>query len=216
MRGSSRVTRAAGAESPPVVEASERGAVRRAGEVMGSGGVVVFPTETVYGIGVRSGDARARRRLALLKGREARKPFQILAADLRSARALCPEMPAVAVRLARGCWPGPLTLVVRRKAGGWVGIRVPDHGVARRLIRAGGGTIVATSANLAGGKPAVTAAEAMAALGARADLVLDGGRARCGVASSVVKVGRKGWKILREGALRAAELERMAGSPPVP
>jgi L-threonylcarbamoyladenylate synthase len=206
---------AGGAAGAQIVRASARGAVRRAAEVLRRGGVVVFPTETVYGLGVRAGDPAARRRLARLKGRDDRKPFQILAADARAARALCPRMPPAAARLARRCWPGPLTLVAHRGGGKWVGLRVPDHAVARRLIRAAGGALTATSANRAGGRPATTAAEAAAALGARPDLVLDGGAARCGAPSTVVKVTREGWRLLREGAIPASEIERIVGTPPL-
>lgn len=214
MRRCSKGECAAGAEGPPVWRASTRGAVRRAGGVLREGGLVVFPTETVYGLGVRAGDPSARRRLALTKERDGRKPFQILAADLRAVRSLCPEMPPVALRLARRYWPGPLTLVVRRGRGAWVGIRVPDHPVARRLLREAGGVAVATSANLAGGRPALTAAEAVQSLGSRVDFVLDGGPARCGAPSTVVKVARDGWQLLREGVIPARDVARLVGTSP--
>jgi len=176
---------------------------------------VAFPTETVYGLAVRAGDRLARRKLSRIKGRPGRKPFQVLVTSLRRARELCGGMSPLASRLARAFWPGALTLVVRARNGRWVGLRFPDHPVARSLARRAGGALVATSANLSGGRPACTARAVVQALGARVDMVLDGGNAPLGRPSSVVRVQENGWELLREGAIRRRALTHAAGMPPV-
>jgi len=186
--------------------------LRDAAEALRGGGVVAFPTETVYGLAVHPGKPAARARLRRVKGRDSRKPFQLLLASRRAAMARCPSMPAAARRLARACWPGPLTLVVRARNGRWVGLRVPDHPVARSLARRCGGALVATSANLSGEPPARTAREALDALGDRVDFVLDGGKTDLGAASSVVRVSEDGWQVLREGAIGKREIAAILGA----
>ena len=114
-------------------------------------------------------------------------------------------------RLARAFWPGPLTLVVKSRNGRWLGLRVPEHPVALRLIRASGGVIVATSANRSGEPPARTADAAAKRLGDKVDLILDGGKARMGRASSVVRVAADGWEALREGALSRRRISMICG-----
>ena len=156
------------------VRSSDARALRAAADVLLDGGVVAFPTETVYGLAVRCGDRAARTRLRRLKCREPAKPFQLLLASRRAALRLCPRMSALARALAHAFWPGPLTLVVRGPNGRWVGLRVPDHAVPRSLARRVGGALVATSANRTGARPARTAVEVEKALGDRVDLVLDG------------------------------------------
>ena len=182
--------------------------------VLDKGGVVAFPTETVYGLGVRAGDRAARRRLLRAKDRASSKPFQILVSSRRKALDLCGGMRGTAGRLARAFWPGALTLVVKGRGGQWLGLRVPDHGLARRLVRRAGGAVVATSANRSGRAAARAAREVAEALGDRVDLILDGGRADAGTASSVVRAGEDWWELLREGAVDRAALEKAAGMPP--
>jgi len=188
--------------------------LRQAAEVLVGGGVVAFPTETVYGLAVRVGDARARQRLARVKGERGSKPFQILVSSRTRAMGLCGRMPAMARRFADALWPGPLTLVLRGADGRWVGLRVPDHDVARRLTRMAGGAVVATSANRSGDAPARTAAEVIEALGDRIDMVLDGGAAGRGKASSVVRVREDGWELLRDGAIPRRKLVEVSGMAP--
>ena len=172
---------------------------------------MAFPTETVYGLADRHGDRAARERLRRLKGRETGKPFQHLVSSRRKAFLLCAAVPAAARRLAKAHWPGPLTLVVKARNGRWLGLRVPDHPVALSLTRRAGGILVATSANRSGTAPAKTAAEVRSAFGDRVALVLAGGRASVGEPSTVVRVGRDGVEVLREGAISRAEIMATAG-----
>lgn len=182
--------------------------------------MVIFPTETVYGIGCDSLSAQAKERIRRMKRRvspeEAAKPLQLLAADLRQARPLCERIPPEAQNLLRKYWPGPLTAVFaasnlgRILTGGHptVGLRVPDHPVPRELARALGRPLAATSANLSGGRPARTCAEAKRALPG-ADAVLDGGPARIGTASTVVDFSSYPYTIRREGAIPKREIEKI-------
>ena len=146
-------------DRPLVLDASAPKAIARAATAVREGGVVAFPTETVYGLAVRAGDRAARARLARIKGREGKKPFQVLVSSRHAAVRMCGRLPLCARKLARALWPGPLTLVVKGRNGRWLGLRVPDHPVAAALLRRCGGSLVATSANLSGEKDAVTAAE---------------------------------------------------------
>ena len=196
-----------------VLPASSQAGLRAAAAILESGGIVAFPTETVYGLAVRVSDAGAHRKLQRLKGRSANKPFQILLSSKRVATTLCGRMPAIAQRFAHACWPGPLTIVVRDKNGQWQGLRLPDHQVARSLARRVGGAVVATSANVSGSRPAGMAKQVLD--GVRGvDLVLDGGRVRIGKPSSVVRVQEDGWEMLREGAIDRQALVRVVGTQP--
>lgn len=186
-----------------------RPAVTAAAAVMNDGGVVVFPTETVYGIGVASGNAAALERLRELKGRSAAKPFQFLAADMEMARAMGAVFSNRAAKLARNYWPGPLTLVVPDGTGGaTLGVRVPDSPFIHALCRELGRPVISSSANPAGA-PAPADADAADVFGNGADLLIDGGPVAEGVPSTVVRCGTDRFEILRSGgvdgdAIRAA------------
>lgn len=185
-------------------------AIRLALEVFARGGVVAFPTETVYGIGVKAGDPDAEARLRLCKGRDGDKPFQILIADREQVARFAAPPDSKAQALMDDCWPGPLTLVLPGRHGGTVGLRLPDHPFVRDLARAAGGAIVATSANTAGMPPAQNAEEVEAAA-LSIDLLLDGGTVRDGVASTVVLYApQQGTcRILREGGIPRARILSM-------
>jgi L-threonylcarbamoyladenylate synthase len=195
-------------DAPLIVPSSRAGAVARAVVALRAGGVVAFPTETVYGLGVRAGDGPARRRLAALKGRDRSKPFQLLLADARQALRIAPDMPESARRLAEAFWPGPLTLVVRDARGRWQGLRVPDHRVPRVIARGLGGALLATSANRSGEAPAARAKEIARVFGGKLGVIIDGGAAGSGRPSSVVKVWQRKWELLREGAISRERIAR--------
>jgi len=122
--------------------------------------------------------------------------------------------PELAGRFAAAFWPGPLTLVVRGESGEWIGYRRPDHPAAAAVVRAAGGALLASSANRSGDAPAQTARQAAEALGHAAAIAVDGGPARLGVASSVVRVEGCAWELLRQGALTREALSAAAGRPP--
>jgi len=179
-----------------------RGAALRAAEVFRAGGVVIFPTETVYGIGALATDARAVERLRDLKGRTAAKPFQFLVADMDMARRMGAVFSSQAARLARSFWPGPLTLVVPdgTASEGTLGVRVPDSEFVHALCRELGGAIVSSSANPGGEPPPIDSAAADV-FGDAVDLLVDGGKAVDGVPSTVVRCLEGNFEILRSGGL---------------
>lgn len=185
-----------------------RRAVETAAEILENGGVVVFPTETVYGVGVASGNAEALAKLRRLKGRGADKPFQFLAADLKMAGDLGAIFDTRARRLANDFWPGPLTLVVPdgTRTGGSLGIRIPDAPFVRALCRRLGKAIISSSANPAGLGAPLDAAGADV-FGDGADLLVDAGPIADGVPSTVVECGAGDYRILREGGVERSAIE---------
>lgn len=178
---------------------------------LSDGLIVAFPTETVYGLGVRHGDEAARLRLGTIKGRPSKKPFQVLLSDVERLEALCDPIPGAARRLAAAFWPGPLTLVVTDREGEWTGFRVPDHSVPRALARRMGGELVATSANRSGRPPALDAESVVREFGEEIAVVMDGGPVSLGRDSSVVRVSRTHWTLLREGAIAHKEIAAVIG-----
>jgi protein-tyrosine phosphatase len=185
--------------------------------VLQDGGLVGFPTETVYGIGARADLAVALEALRELKGRPAHMPLTWHAGDAGVAQ--FGDLPGLAARLAERYWPGPLTLVLRGvPAGlealaqdGWTGVRVPAHAGTRGLLAALGFPVVLSSANATGAPPLTDGAALDAAFGEHLALVLDGGRSRLGEASTVLALGRGRFEVLREGLIGVDDLRRAAG-----
>lgn len=189
------------------IDADFETAVRTTVALLEQGGVAVFPTETVYGIGVASGNAAALEKLRRLKGRSANKPFQYLASDQKMAERLGAVFAGGAAKLARNYWPGPLTLVVPDGTGtATLGIRIPDSpfilAVCERLNR----PIISSSANPADRAAPLDAASADA-FGDGVDLLLDGGPAADGIASTVVRCGDDKYEILRCGGIDAEAID---------
>lgn len=187
--------------------------------VLQAGGIVVFPTDTVYGVGALPGREGAVRKVFRAKRRPAEKALPILIADEADLARVAAAVPAPARRMAEAFWPGPLTLVLRRAPGfrssglaedDTVAVRIPAHEAARALIRAAGGALAVTSANLSGQPSPATAQEAAAQIGRGVDLILDGGPCPGGVESSVVDCSRLPPRLLREAALSRAQLTRAA------
>ncbi len=178
------------------------------------GGLVVLPTETVYGVAALLDGKEGEARLRALKGREeGRKPFTIHLGDPEEASRHARPWRACALRLAERYWPGPLTLVVEGRREESVGLRVPSRLFTRAVLREAGrlgGTVAMASANLPGSPPPVTAREALESLGDRVDLVVDGGRAELAEPSTVVRALPPLLEVLREGTLTREELERTA------
>jgi L-threonylcarbamoyladenylate synthase len=185
------------------------------------GALVVYPTETFYGLGALASLPEALARLAAAKLRPEGKPLPLVAADANMAFALWREVPDAARRLAAAFWPGPLTLVapsapglaVELAPGGSTGVRVPGLELARQLSRLSGGAIVSTSANPSGGDPPATVAELDPWLLARIDLVLDGGPTPGGLPSTVVEVRSTGVTVVRAGAVSRGAVEAALRSP---
>lgn len=186
-------------------------AAAAAGAVIRSGGLVILPTETVYGIALSASSAAARSRLCGIKGRDEGKPLARLIADPREVIGLVPR----AWGKVLDFWPGPLTLVLNTPGEGGVGYRCPDHELAREVIRRAAVPVAATSANRSGQLPASTAASAARIFAGEVDLVLDAGAAPGGTASTVLDLTGVQPLILRPGPLDAVELAAGLGITPV-
>lgn len=180
-------------------------ALEQAVAVLKRGGLVVLPTETVYGLAADPRLDDARQRLYEAKGRVKDKPVAFFAADLAQIEQQGARVSERARRLARRFMPGPLTLVLPAGSG-YEGFRIPDYPVALELVRRLGHVLAVTSANVSGAPPAQTAEEACRALGARVDLALDAGPSPGGVPSTVARVVDDQVEILRPGAIAEDDL----------
>ena len=198
-----------------VLKVSEE-SISKAAEKVRSGGIVVYPTDTVYGLGCDPYNVEAVRRLIKVKG-ERRKPLPILASDLNAAARIA-DFSREAKLLASRFWPGALTLVLKSKGTlppevtsglNTVGVRVPDNMVALKLIRLCGGLLVGTSANKTGAEPPRSVQEAFKQLGEEVDLYLDGGVSRIGVSSTVLDLTSGKPKVLREGPVKIGDLLKL-------
>ncbi len=192
------------------LDAPDPAVVAEAARVLREGGLVAFPTDTVYGLAVAAGNAAAKERLYEVKGRPAHQPCAYLLPDREALTAHVPALPPIAARLADRWWPGPLTLVVPDAEGQLTGLRLPGDGLSRSLARATGEPLLQTSANLAGRPPATDGASVAQALGGQIDLLLDAGQTPNRLASTVVEVNAERWSLLREGALSVAEVRSAA------
>ena len=189
-------------------------AFERACEVLQGGGVIVVPTETVYGLGADAFNPSAVRRVYAIKGRDFAKPLSLLVSDERMLREVVAAVPDVAKTLMRRFWPGPLTLVfkasdaVPREAlggGETVAVRLSSSPVVRRLLDLYGRPLTATSANRSGCGSARSAQEAMAQVGEEVDLIFDGGPSGNEAPSTVVDVSGGEARTLRQGGLQIGD-----------
>ncbi len=179
----------------------------RAAQLLRSGSVLAFPTDTVYGLGASADDEVARRRIYQIKGRPVGLPLILMVAAESELEGYV-HVDSRAEAMMRRWWPGPLTLILHAKGGGTLGVRIPKHKVALGLLRHSG-PLMTTSANLHGREPAMSADEAGNLAGVMA--VVDGGAAPGGTASTVLDLTGPEPHVLREGAIPTPEL---LGAPP--
>lgn len=177
-------------------------------DVLRRGELLVLPTETVYGLAVDPGQSAAMESLYRAKSRPEDKSLALLVDDFEGLPDHGIAKGSKAEALARRYWPGPLTLVIPSR-GGFVGYRVPDHPVALAVLRGFGGPVAASSANVSGRPPALTADEAERSLGGAVSAILDAGPVPGGVPSTVVRVSAGRTEVLREGAIPASEIEQI-------
>jgi L-threonylcarbamoyladenylate synthase len=199
----------------------DQSVIARAADILRRGGLVAFPTETVYGLGANALDIEAVERIYAAKGRPAYNPLIVHVSDEGAARALVHEWPERASRVARALWPGPVTIVLPKKelvpdvvtAGlDSVALRVPAHPVALALLRTAGVPLAAPSANRSTELSPTRAQHVERSLGSRVDLILDAGPTQLGIESTVLDLRGEHPAILRPGLVGAAELEPLVGA----
>ena len=198
----------------------EEAGIRRAGEILRRGGLVAFPTETVYGLGANALDEMAAGKIYQAKGRPSDNPLIVHIADWEAIGKIAAEIPPEAKLLADAFWPGPLTMILKKRdavplatTGGLdtVAVRLPSHPVARALIRAGGGYVAAPSANTSG-RPSPTTAEHVARdMDGSIDMIIDGGPVEIGLESTIVDLTEGTPTILRPGYISREMLEGVLG-----
>ncbi len=200
-----------------------RDVIHLAVEALCAGKIIAIPTETVYGLAASALQPAAVKRLWELKGRDSSKPFAIAVKSLEDSLDYVPNMSPLAKRLAKRCWPGPVTLVMddhpesvihqldqpvvdATVPSGSVGLRVPDHDVTRQILRLCAGPVVLTSANLAGQPPAINGQTVSKELSEHVDLIIDAGPTKFQDASTVVKVDGDQLTVLREGVVKSENI----------
>ncbi len=194
--------------------------IAQAGQILKDGGLVAFPTETVYGLGGDALNPDSSRKIYAAKGRPSDNPLIVHIAEMEALKPICAQIPETMRRLAEAFWPGPLTMIVpksdlvpKETTGGLdtVAIRMPDHETALALIRAAGGYIAAPSANASGRPSPTLASHVMEDLQGRIEMILDGGEVGIGVESTIVDLTGEVPTILRPGYVTEEMLRRVLG-----
>lgn len=196
------------------------GTLRQAGEILRSGGLVAFPTETVYGLGGDALNRESSRKIYAAKGRPSDNPLIVHIADMEALPAIVKEVTPEALKIAEAFWPGPLTIILEKSdkvpfetTGGLntVAVRFPSHPVARKLIEYAGGYVAAPSANTSG-KPSPTVAKyVIEDMDGRVDMIIDGGQVGIGLESTIIDLTVSPPQILRPGFVTEAMLQEVLG-----
>ncbi len=189
---------------------------RKGVSILKKGGVIAFPTDTVYGLGADAFNFTAVERIYGIKDRSKSHPFPLLIADVKQLTALANPIPELARFLARQFWPGGVTLVLSKidsvpahlASGPTIAVRVPNHPTCLTLLQHLARPLIGTSANLSGQPAALTADEVRQQLGDRVDLIIDGGRCPGGKESTVLDITREPPVVLRQGIVPSHEIER--------
>jgi L-threonylcarbamoyladenylate synthase len=194
--------------------------VERAVAALERGGLIVYPTETLYGLGADAICPESVDRLGDLKGRDRDKPVSVLVASCAMLGEIAASIPFVAERLVAAFWPGPLTIALPARSGlptrltagsGTIAARISSHPIAQQIVSALGRPLTATSANPGGSPPAAEVGAARAYFGACVDVYVDGGPSAAGPASSVVDCSVTPPRLVREGAIALDRIEAAAG-----
>ena len=207
-------------EQGRLIAATQSSTITQAVELLRSGGVVAFPTETVYGLGADAANPQAVARIFAIKGRPADHPVIVHLSDPCQMVQWAREIPSAAFNLAERFWPGPLTLILRRRQGvsdlvtggqDTIGLRIPSHPVALALLRSFGGGVAAPSANRFGRISPTTVSHVQQELGSGPDLILEGGECMLGLESTILDLTGKHPAILRPGGISADQLSEALG-----
>lgn len=179
-------------------------------------GIVVFPTETVYGIGTNGLDKEAVERLYKIKERPLNKPISLLVSDFEMIEKVAKDISETEYKIMKKFFPGPLTIILNKKdivpniltsGGSTVGIRMPEDEITRKLIEYAGVPIAASSANISGRSSGIDIQDIIKEFGDKIDYYIDGGKSKIGIGSTIVKVENNAIKILREGIISKEEIE---------
>jgi len=193
---------------------------KQAVEILKKGGIVAYPTDTVYGLGADPLNKRAVDRIYRVKKRPYNQPLPLLLADKSDLSKVAGVLPDIVWKLAGRFWPGGLTLVLKKSSwvpgfvtagGDSIAVRVPNHDVPIALAQGLGSPIIGTSANISGKPSPITANEAREQLGKEVDLIIDGGRCPGGIDSTVLDVSGQVPVLIREGAIPGAEIAKLCG-----
>jgi len=193
-----------------IIRAPQPDAIARAGDLIRQGEIVVYPTETLYGLAADAFNEDAVRRVFEMKGRRADVPMPIIVADKEMLREVVKRVNTMAKRLMEAFWPGPLTMVFDAAPGlsemltggtGSIGIRIPSSEIALDLVYAAGGPISATSANISGAEPPLDPIEAVSQLAHKPAMVIDAGKIEYAEPSTVVDIRGETVRVLRHGAI---------------
>jgi L-threonylcarbamoyladenylate synthase len=189
-----------------------------AADVLNRGGVIAYPTETVYGLGANIFQRAAVARIFAIKGRDPHKPISIMISQAADVDEFCKDISAVGRTLMNAYWPGPLTLIFKASSKlpdyivsreGKIGLRLPDHPICSALMRQHCAPVTSTSANPAGKPPLVNAQQIAEQFGEKIDLVIDGGACKTNVPSTVVDVSEGEPQVVRAGAIPPAEIQKL-------
>lgn len=188
-------------------------------EVIKQGGIVIFPTETVYGIGTNGMDAKAIEKLYKIKERPYNKPISLLVSDLNMVNLVAKDITTLEYEIMRKFFPGPLTIILKKKnivpdiltsGQDTIGIRIPSGKIARKLIEYVGKPIATSSANISGKPSKTNIKNVMEELEEQADYFIDGGKSEIGISSTVIQVINGIPNILREGSISIEEIKKVS------
>jgi L-threonylcarbamoyladenylate synthase len=189
--------------------------------ILQQGGVIAYPTETVYGLGANIYHEKAVRRIFEIKGRDPQKPLSIMVSSIQAAEELCGNVPDFGNKLMAAYWPGPLTLIFQAanklpkyivSVDKKIGLRFPDHPITGALMRLHREPVTSTSANISGQRDPVRASEVIEAFAKKVDLIIDGGECQTKIPSTVVDVSGSEPVLVRAGAIPFAEImKRLSG-----
>ena len=195
--------------------------IERAADILLTGGTVIFPTDTVYGLGANTSDDTAVERIFDIKKRDKKKPINVLIADYEDVIKVAEVPSRLEGKLMEKFWPGPLTIILKRKEGvanaaasngDTIGVRMPDSDIARNIIREVGFPIATTSVNISGDKPATKIEEIDEEMLDEVDFVTETSEKSSNIASTIVKIEDGKLEILREGTIKKEELEQVLKS----
>ena len=200
-----------------ITEDNRKEILRKAIEILNDGGIVAYPTETFYGLGVKFDKENSLKKLFELKKRQEEKPMPLIIGSRASLSMIAASVNEIAESLMDKFWPGPLTLILEAKKGlspyltadtGRIAVRIPGESAALYLVREAGFPITATSANPSGMPPAEDADSVIRYFGEELDMVIDGGRTAGGLPSTIVDAAGESIKIVREGVIPRSVFEK--------